>query len=569
MSTSTVRIDFSPKRISGNASLYKQRAPERLLFNSKQMKTILTTIAFGIISIILPLSVCADEVPARKNILLIVADDLNINIGSYGNAEIQGANAGNGGLGGTPNIDQLAKMGVLFKNAHVQYTACNPSRASFLSGLYPETTGVYSNQQALRTSPAGNPLGNIVTLQQYFDNHGYFTARVGKIAHEAAKFNFTGEYHWDLEVPVAGHVDIAAPPVLNPAPIPQYSSMKADGTGAVAAGASWRATSTKDKDTKDWRSAHYVANLLATHSTEPFFIALGFHSPHLPWVTPRPYFDWYTNNEYGGIQLPIDRVGLRQEPFDDRDDIPAYGISTGVNGTDSEYLNDFFKMSPDQARQGIAAYNASVSSMDNALGLVLQQLTALNLWENTIVVFIGDNGFHLGEHGGLFHKATLFSESTQVPLIIASPGSVKEQICPHPVELVGLYPTLAELAGLPAPIGVQGASFAQYQANPAAGMINPAYTVCRAYKKSPTGKNILGKSIRTDRYRYTKWADGAPTSDANTELYDLDADPGEFNNLIVDYTSNPPLSALVTSLHAQLTAASRRATDQTKRGVQP
>ncbi len=562
--------NFHLERIRAMASLYQRRASERLQLINRKMKPILKIIAFGIISILLPISVRAEDIPAGKNVLLIVADDLNINVGCYGNPDVQGANTDNGGLGGTPNIDQLAKMGVLFKNAHVQYAVCNPSRASFLSGLYPQTTGVYNNRQALRTSPKGNPLGNIVTLQQYFDNHGYFTARVGKIAHEAEKINFAGEYQWDLEVPVAGRVDLNVPPVPNPAPIPQYTSMKENGTGAVVAGASWNATSTKDKDTKDWRSAHYVANLLAAHSTEPFFIALGFHSPHLPWVTPRPYFNWYTNGEYCDIRLPTERLGLRQEPVNDRDDIPAYGISTGVNGKESEYLNDFFKMSPAQACQGIAAYNASVSSMDNALGLVLQQLTALNLWENTIVVFMGDNGFHLGEHGGLFHKATLFSESTQVPLIIASPGGVKEQICRHPVELVGLYPTLAELAGLPAPIGVQGTSFAQYQANPNAGAISPAYTVCNAYKKSPIGKDILGRSIRTDRYRYTKWADGGPTSNENTELYDLDTDPGEFNNLIVEnYTSNPPLRALVSNLHTQLMAASRRATDQTKRGVQP
>src|SRR4051812_11069374 len=301
----------------------------------------------------------------------------------------------------TPNIDRLAARGVRFDRAYCQYPLCNPSRTSLLSGRRPDTTKVY-----LDGTPARANLAGVDMLPEYFRRFGYFTARVGKIG---------GAARWDVALK-SGH---------------------SEKEGGVALKIEWRATKNKDEDEPDGKTARQVVGLLEQHKAKPFFIAAGFGRPHLPFVAPQKYFDLY----------PPSKVVLPKEPPDVRKHVPAIAFDRH-----KETLTEA------EGRQATAAYYACVSFMDAQLGLVLDAMDRLKLWDNTVVVFWSDHGFHLGEHGGLWRKAKLFEESARVPFIVAAPGKRKGAVCPRPVELVDVYPTLTQLCGLPLPAGLEGAS---------------------------------------------------------------------------------------------------------------
>jgi uncharacterized sulfatase len=250
----------------------------------------------------------------------------------------------------TPNIDRLAARGARFERAYCQYPLCNPSRTSLLSGRRPDTTRIY-----LDGTPARAFLEGVDLLPEYFGRFGYFTAHVGKIG---------GAARWDVS-------------------IKSEHSEKEGGPLKVE----WRATKNEDENEPDGQTARRVVRLLEQHKSKPFFIAAGFGRPHLPFVAPQKYFDLY----------PPDKVVLPKEPPDVRKNVPAIAFDRH-----KETLTEA------QARQATAAYYACVSFMDAQLGLVLDAMDRLELWDNTVVVFWSDHGFHLGEHGGLWRKAKLF-----------------------------------------------------------------------------------------------------------------------------------------------------------------
>lgn len=409
-------------------------------------------------------SIQAQRQPQRLNVLFIAIDDLNNALGCYGHPLVK-----------TPNIDRLAARGVKFDRAYVQYPLCNPSRTSFLSGRRPQTTRIYDNQTPPRTA-----LGDTIFLPEHFKQHGYFTARVGKLAHDT----FQDAVKWDISEDAKG----------------QYL---VNGQRWLVGSLSWEATERADADEPDGRTARRIAQLIEENKDRPFFIAAGFHKPHLPFVAPKKYFDLY----------PLDQIKLPAEPADDRKDIPPIAL-TRTPADD--------RMSDEEKRQVIRAYYASVSFVDAQVGFALDALERLKLMDRTVVALLGDHGYHLGEHGGLWRKMTVFEESARAPLIVAAPEKKRGAVSSRLVEFVDLYPTLTQLCGLPAPEGLEGASFAPLLDNPRRAWKRAAFTeVARG--------QTFGRSVRGERYRYTEWGD-----EKTAELYDHDEDPREFANLAYD-----------------------------------
>jgi iduronate 2-sulfatase len=413
--------------------------------------------------------------PGRRNVLFILLDDLNAHIGAYGYDVA------------TPNIDRLAARGRLFTHAYAQVAMCSPSRSSFLSGWRPERTDIWTN-----LTPVRQHLQGAKPLQEHFHASGYFTGRVGKI-YEGA---MSDQFDWDFDDEAAAPTD---------------EGRRDDDN---VRGAWWVATDNDDAHEPDGARVRRLAQIIEEHRRGPFFLAAGLSKPHLKWIAPRKYFDMY----------PPEAVRLPAAPPDDLEDIPAIAIKNrpqerpGVPlaGREPPGMID----DPRFAREAIAAYHASVSFVDAQVGVLVDTLDRLSLWDSTIVVLLGDHGFHLGEHHGLWRKDTLFEEAVRTPLVIvapqvARPGTPAEA----EVELLDLYPTLVELAGLPRVAGLDGASLVPMLLDPAQRVRTGALSFRRA--KAPP----LGVSVRTARYRYTEWPDGSE------ELYDHASDPGETRNL--------------------------------------
>jgi iduronate 2-sulfatase len=446
-------------------------------------------------------------VPAgqRLNVLLIAVDDLNTDLGCYGNPVVK-----------SPNIDRLARRAVRFNRAYCQFPLCNPSRTSLLSGRRPETTGVFGNG----TSPR-KELEKAAFLPEYFRRHGYFTARVGKIAHSPHE----KAVKWDVaEDALRRSRDTDAEErEQGEGGGRRKEAKRAKGSLLIE----WDATDNPDAEEPDGRTARRVVQLLEEKRDRPFFIAAGFHRPHLPFSAPRKYFDLY----------PPDRMPLPAAPADDRADIPSVALTHTA-------IDD--EMTDAQKRRAIAAYYACTSFMDAQVGVILDGLKRLKLDGNTVVVFFSDHGFHLGEHGGLWRKMTAFEETARVPLIIAAPGKRMGKVSPRLVELVDLYPTLTELCGLPEAGGMEGLSLVPLLENPDRPWKKAAFTIVTR------GKGVFGHSVRTERYRYTMWDDWR-----GEELYDHKTDPREWTNLIND------------PMHVEIVAEMRRLLSEGGQGALP
>jgi len=428
----------------------------------------------------LPTRAADSPAPAKLNVLFIAVDDLNCNIGCYGHAFAK-----------TPNIDRLAQRGVRFDRAYCQVALCNPSRTSLLSGRRPDVTRVFDNSTPPRTT-----LGPVVFLPEYFRQQGYFTARVGKIAHGA----FENAVQWSVsEEPRGGG---------GRAPTMKSAASLDTGPKAIPV-VTWGVSDRGDAKLPDGRTARRIVELLREHRNGPFFIAAGFHKPHLPFVAPRKYFDLF----------PPQSVRLPNEPKDVRRDVPKLALQT--TRPDGAHLTE------EQNREAIAAYTACTAFTDAQIGVILQAVDELKLWDSTAIVFWGDHGFHLGDHGGLWAKLTVFEQAARVPLIVVAPGKQSGVVSSRLVELIDLYPTLAELCGLPAPSGLQGTSFVPLLSEPNRTWKKAAFTqVERENEKKP---GVMGRSVRTERWRYTEW--GGPDV---VELYDHDKDPLELRNLAKD-----------------------------------
>jgi iduronate 2-sulfatase len=424
--------------------------------------------------------------PARPNVLFIAVDDMNNDLGCYGHPVVR-----------SPNIDRLARMGVKFDRAYCQFPLCSPSRSSLMTGLRPSTTRVFNLQYHFRTG-----LPDVVTLPQLFKNHGYYAARVGKIYH----YGNPGDIGTSgLDDPPSWHH------VVNPAgrdktvletDIINYTPKR--GLGSAMCLLSDK--DGRDEEHTDGKVALEAVKLLEQHKDKPFFLAVGFYKPHTPYVAPKKYFDLY----------PLEKIPLPAIPPESLKDVPPPALA-------STQPRPYFGVTPEQARECKQAYYAAISFVDAQIGKVLEAVDRLKLWDNTVVVFWSDHGYHLGEHG-LWMKQSLFEESARVPLIIIAPGSKGNgKACPRTVEFVDLYPTLADLAGLTPPKNLEGASLRPLLADPAKAWDRPAFTQVQR-------GGFPGYAVRTERWRYIEWDDGQ----RGAQLYDHDADPQELHNLVND-----------------------------------
>ena len=428
------------------------------------------------------LSLRATE-PPRSSVLFISIDDLNNSLGCYGNTAVK-----------TPNVDRLASMGIRFDRAYCQYPLCNPSRTSFLSGRYPDTTGIFDNDTSPRTV-----LKDLLFMPEYFRSEGFFTACCGKLVHGG----FRHDLKWDVLEDAAKDSKRSKTDTGDEEEAPA----RRGSTGTVEKGVlGARATTGPDSEEPDGINARRVAQLLEENREKAFFITAGIHKPHLPFTVPKKYFDMH----------PPDKIVLPKEPADDTKDIPALAL-TQIGGGGSNRAAE-----EGDRRASIAAYYACVSFMDAQVGVLLDTMDRLKLWDKTVVIFMSDHGWHLGEHGGLWKKMSLFEPSARVPMIMVVPGMKTGVSSERLVELVDLYPTLAELCGLPKPEGVEGISLVPLLQEPNRPWKKAAYTIVSRGKKT-------GRSVRTEDFRYTEWGD--PDS---AELYDHRSDPYEYTNLVTD-----------------------------------
>lgn len=444
------------------------------------------------------------EVPKRPNVLFIAVDDMNCDLACYGNSVVQ-----------SPNIDRLARLGVRFDRAYCQFPLCSPSRSSLLTGLRPGATRVFDLQYHFRTG-----LPDVVTLPQLFKNSGYYSARVGKLFHYGnpggiGTSGLDDRPSWSHFVNPAGRDKTALEPdVVNYTPrrgLGSAMSYLADKEG-------------KDEDHTDGKVALETIKLLEEHKEGPFFIAAGFYKPHTPYIAPQKYFDLY----------PLDRVQLPQEPEGALNGVPRPALV-------STQPLPYFGVTPEQARECKRGYYATISFVDAQIGKVLDAMDRLKLWDNTVVVFWSDHGYHLGEHG-LWMKQSLFEESARVPMIVVAPdgkpgaaGVSAGKTSPRTVEFVDVYPTLADLAGLKPTGRLDGVSLRPLLQDPAKRWDRPAFTQVQRGM-------FPGYSVRTERWRYIEWADGTK----GAQLYDEAADPHEHHNLIDD----PKHAVVVTELKA-------------------
>ena len=424
----------------------------------------------------------------KLNVLFIIADDLNCALGSYGDT-----------LAITPNLDKLAKQGLIFTNAHVQYPLCGPSRVSLMTGLYPDQTKSKELRLYVRQT-----IPDVITLGQKFRIENYHSVRVGKIYH----------YHNPRDIGTSGHDDsFSWDRTVNPYgrdKIEEYklNKVKPDFDGATL---SWLESEGDDEEQTDGIGANEVINFLDefSKSKENFFLAYGLYRPHIPFVAPKKYFDMYDIEDFTVPEFSDSYLSTIPKP-----------AAVSVRSR-KEQIN----LPPDTAAIIKHAYYATTSFMDAQVGRVLEKLKDTGLDKNTIVVFTSDHGYHLGEHGH-WQKQTLFDNATKVPLIFVAPGFNKNlQPINNPVELVDLYPTVMDLVGMKTPKFVSGKSLAPYFSNKKNSVRRNALTELQV---NIGGQKAQGYGIRTERYRLNRWFFNGSYQ---YELYDHKYDSGELYNL--------------------------------------
>jgi len=425
--------------------------------------------------------------PARKlNVLFIAADDLNNDLGCYGHAMIK-----------SPNLDRLAARGVRFDRAYNQFPLCSPSRTSLMTGLRPDTTQVYDLQKHFRSV-----LPDVVTLSQLFQRNGYFAARAGKIYHygnpgQIGTDGLDDPKSWNLVVNPKGVDKDEEKVLINHTP-----------KRGLGSSLSLYASPADDEQHTDGKVATETIKLIEQSKDQPFFIAAGFYRPHCPYIAPKKYFDLY----------PIEKIAAPQFSPSELTNIPPAAL----------WMNPpHFGVNEQQQREAIQAYYASISFLDANVGRLLDALDRLKLTGNTIIVFWSDHGYLLGQHGQ-WMKQSLFEASARNPLIIAGPGVVKGKATKRTVELLDIYPTLADLCGLAdAPKNLAGRSLRPLLKNPNARWDKPAIT---QVQRGSGADRFMGYSVRDERWRYTEWDEGR----RGVELYDETNDPREMRNLAND-----------------------------------
>jgi iduronate 2-sulfatase len=485
----------------------------------------------------------------RPNVLFIAVDDLRPELACYGEKIVH-----------SPNIDRIAARGVRFDRAYCQEAICGPSRASLMTGLRPDNNGVVENNTLFRDT-----VPDVTTLPAHFANHGYSTVGIGKI------------YHDRQNDPASWNRKAAAPPRPKPLPMMGYQSQEnrryltkkrkeiiakygQQFVYSLGSGPAWEAVDLPDNMYEDGYFADQAVATLRELKDDPFFLAVGFKKPHLPFIAPKKYWDLYD---------PAD-IELADNPFAPKD-APSMGLHASFELRTRKDIPKRGDIDDNQARKLIHAYLACVSYVDAQIGRILDELDALGLRENTVIMLWGDHGWHLGEHG-IWGKATNYDIATRTPLIVSAPHHRARGLASKAlVELVDMYPTLCELADLPAPKHLDGMSFAplldrperewkdaafsqfpcpalrEWAANPLSDEMRTTFfgpliaeleqkmaaENPSLYDKELYENHLMGYTMRTDRYRLVLWVDyrDPKAKPYGVELYDLETDPNENVNL--------------------------------------
>lgn len=450
---------------------------------------------------------------ARPNVLLVCVDDLKPVLGCYGDK-----------LAKTPNLDRLAARGLRFDLAYCNQAVCAASRNSLLLGSRCTSLGIYDLSTNFRKAVPG-----AVTLPQFFKNHGYRAEAVGKIFH-TGHGNREDDASWSVPPAVEKVVEYLDPESTEGGQLTReeafFSNRQLNRIRQLPKGAAWESVDAPDNAYADGRIADLAIERLRAAKERlaegtPFFLAVGFVKPHLPFTVPREYWDLHDPSAF---KLPE----FKRLP----EGAPEFAGKRGGEIANYAPIPDSGEVDDETARKLIHGYYAATSYMDAQLGRVLDEFDRLGLAENTIVVLWGDHGWHLGDHG-IWTKHTNYEQANRVPLVIIAPGVTRpETATRQPAENVDLYPTLAELAGLPKPEVPQpfdGASLVPVLKDPSARVRDHA-SHC-----FPRGQGRIGRAIRTERYRLVEWKKpGDPPETAAIELYDYETDPEETRNLAAE-----------------------------------
>ncbi|MEM6689445.1 MAG: sulfatase [Planctomycetota bacterium] len=453
------------------------------------------------LAIALSLSI-ENKVHAQPNVLFIVADDLNCAIGPY-----------NDPIAHTPHLDRLASRGLTFRRAYCQQAVCNPSRSSFLTGLRPSTVGVDDLRKYFRdTAESGESL---VTLPQHFKNHGYFCQNIGKLFHNMGETQ--DRQSWSIDEVLHNGTHAADTIYSNSTVSKEQRQYKSPVTEAF---------DVPDIVYRDGQIANLASAMLRDHpiGRQPFFLAVGFWRPHLPFVAPRKYWDLYDPASIRSPTPPSPPIDAPTIAMHASREIKGYGKVPKDRSFNAEETRHF--------RHG---YYASISFLDSQVGEILDALDESGHANNTIVVFTSDHGFHIGEKT-LWGKTSNFEQDARVPLIIASPDHIHSHGLDTNgiVELIDLFPTLSELGGVAndQPKNLEGVSQAPLLRSPSTSVKSFALTQHEQPFYGPRSKReAMGYSIRTASWRYTEWRSLKDSHVMARELYDHETDPFETKNL--------------------------------------
>ena len=487
---------------------------------------------FTLVFIFISVSFSAfSQTKQQPNILFIAIDDLKPDLGCYGFTAVK-----------SPNIDKLANTATLFAANYCQQAVCAPTRASLLTGLRPDKTKVWDLKTLIRNM---NP--NIVTMPQYFKDNGYITAALGKVFDQRSVDKQHDKISWSI--PYKKENTYVYPAAYGSPAMGHYQSV----TFKKSMPASNSNTVLDEDDAKNGKKLVstecidvpddvYADGMTANEAIidlkdfaklgKPFFLAVGFHKPHLPFVAPQKYWDLYDRSK---IEL-----AKWQQPSIDGPEIAYHTSGELRNFSDIEPIGDgnLLKLSDDKQRELIHGYYACISYTDALVGKLMAALKASGLDKNTIVVLWGDHGWHLGDHS-LWNKHSNFEQATKAPLIISTVGQTKKYTYKNPTEFVDIFPTLCDLVGLKIPEGLDGVSLAAATAGSKAPVKEFSISQWPKNLGNPD-KATMGYTLRTSRYRYTEWVGQDfrstkaynPAAVTATELYDYETDPNETHNLI-------------------------------------
>ena len=419
------------------------------------------------------------EQKTDKNVLFIMIDDLKPTLGTYGHPIVK-----------SPNVDKLASMGVQFNNAHCNFAVCGPSRGSLLTGIRPESLGILNN-----TTPLQSVLNGRSTLPYLFKQHGFETIGIGKTFHDKTP-EHEDEKAWDayykFETTELG-----------------WTGERRNVTDDVMPWCFWQAAEGTDDDQEDGQIAKKAVEIIKTKRDKPFFLAVGLKKPHDPFVAPKKYFDMYPLEDCDPIELP---EGYK----------PPYEHSL------MSWSKEFDKFDEQDKREFLRSYYACTSFMDAQVGRLLDALEETGQMDNTLIVFFGDHGYHLGENKW-WNKVTVYEQGTRAPFIVAGNSVKKKGVKSESMfEFIDIYPTMAELMNLEAPDHLEGKSFASVVEDGELPFKDQVYAVTKRGDK-------MGRMVKNNSWRYIEWDHG----ENGAELYDQEKDPHEYTNLaqIKEYAS--------------------------------